>query len=40
MKLNDFIEAELRQRDMSIREFSTMVGLAPSTVSKYLSNPD
>jgi transcriptional regulator with XRE-family HTH domain len=39
MEFNDFIELEMKKRDMSIREFSRFVGLSHSAVSKYLNNP-
>lgn len=39
MKFNEFIELEMKKRDMSIREFSRFVGLSHSAVSKYLNNP-
>jgi len=40
MKFNEFIELEMKKRDMSIREFSRFVGISHSAVSKYLSHPD
>jgi len=40
MKFNEFIELEIKKRDMSIREFSKFVGISHSAVSKYLSNPE
>jgi len=40
MTLAEFIESEIKKRDMSIREFSRMAGLSHSTVSQYLNEPD
>lgn len=40
MTLNNFIEDEMKKRDMSIREFSKLIGLSHSTISKFLNNPD
>ena len=40
MALAEFIESEIKKRDMSIREFSKVAGLSHTTISQYLSNPD
>lgn len=40
MTFSEFIEAEIKKRSMSIREFSRFVGISHSAISKYLSNPD
>ena len=35
--LGDFIKSEIEKRGMSAREFATLVGVAPSTITTYLS---
>jgi len=37
MTLREFIESEIKKRDMSLSEFARFIGISPSAVIKYLN---
>ncbi|GEM_PF-4203641 len=40
MTLEEFINSEIKKRSMSMREFAKYIGVAPSTISQFLSNDE